>query len=65
MIPKAWLNGDVFVAGTSDILPGNTTLLSSGGRSTVLPEKAVYLDCQHRGLRELGFRSGGKRRKDN
>lgn len=59
MIPEARLNGDVFVAGTSDILPGNTMLLSSGGRSTVLPEKAVYLDCQHRVVRVLDMRSCG------
>lgn len=47
MVPEAWLDRDVFIAGTSDVLPGDTMLLSHGGRPSVLPEEAVYLDCQH------------------
>ena len=60
MVPEARLYGDVFVASTPDILPRNTILLSSGRRSTVLPEKAVYLDCQHRVVLVLSVRSCGE-----
>lgn len=65
MIPEARLNGDVFVASTSDILPRKTMFLSSGGRPTVLPEKAVYLDCQHCVVLVLGVNACGKWRGDD
>ena len=65
MVPEARLDRDVFVASTSDVLPRDTMFLPSGRRPTVLPEKAVYLDCQHRVVLVLGVRPCGKWRGDD